>query len=538
MQRYTEIPSSATLSESLPLILNNDKTAISCSAGTAFPTVNLQQGMLCFRTDQNKLYILVNAMEPVVWRVAHDCNGDARNLDGGDGNAIDYDKQNLNDWDNMPTGFYEGSNMLNSPSGDTAWRVIQIRQGNSDGYSTQLAFGKTTGKMFTRFQSGGMWSDWQEVYTGTGGTVTGMNADKVDGYDAGNDSGNIPVSNGKLNVNLNADKLDGLDAGNDSGKIPISNGTVNAGLNADQVDGRHAGNESGNVPISNGSLNKNLNAEMVGGVKIDQLVRKNNSGAIDGSLQNLIATNATITNLNVSNFNSRSYSGSTQAARTISGAFTANAYDYDSSSGSGNITSTTVSFHTYTGVGSGSYNLYNAIQRLIQASHTHKTERKKTSSNCNCRCNCDCDCDSDTGCFVSGKLLTSKGEIEVSKIQIGAKIWGADERWHKVVAVAKNEIGNRRVYKMPKGGVVTEDHVIYSGDVAYTPNIDCCRKTCMEVLYGDEAHGVYPVPYDVMGIDGAKLENISPHEKTYSPICEDFCIGYLNGERVLIARKI
>ncbi len=51
MQNYTEIPSSTTLSDSLSQILNNDKTALSLSSGTSFPTVNLQQGMPCFRTD-------------------------------------------------------------------------------------------------------------------------------------------------------------------------------------------------------------------------------------------------------------------------------------------------------------------------------------------------------------------------------------------------------------------------------------------------------------------------------------------------------
>ena len=58
MQSYTEIPSSATLQESRGLLLNNDKTIMSCNSGTAFPTTNLQVGMLCFRTDQNKLYEL------------------------------------------------------------------------------------------------------------------------------------------------------------------------------------------------------------------------------------------------------------------------------------------------------------------------------------------------------------------------------------------------------------------------------------------------------------------------------------------------
>ena len=58
MQKYTEIDENKTLRESRELLLNNDKTAISCNAGTAFPTINLQPGMLCFRTDEQKLYQL------------------------------------------------------------------------------------------------------------------------------------------------------------------------------------------------------------------------------------------------------------------------------------------------------------------------------------------------------------------------------------------------------------------------------------------------------------------------------------------------
>ena len=58
MQKYTEIEESKTLRESRELLLNNDKTAISCSSGSAFPTINLQPGMLCFRTDEQKLYQL------------------------------------------------------------------------------------------------------------------------------------------------------------------------------------------------------------------------------------------------------------------------------------------------------------------------------------------------------------------------------------------------------------------------------------------------------------------------------------------------
>jgi hypothetical protein len=46
------------------------------------------------------------------------------------------------------------------------------------------------------------------VKTGTA-VVPNLNADFVDGYHAGNNSGQVPVSNGTVNTNLNADLLDG-----------------------------------------------------------------------------------------------------------------------------------------------------------------------------------------------------------------------------------------------------------------------------------------------------------------------------------------
>lgn len=71
MQNFTDIPSSRTLSDSLAEILNNDKTAISCNSGTTFPTTNLQIGMLCYRSDQLKLYQLIGT-NPDSWRFIMD----------------------------------------------------------------------------------------------------------------------------------------------------------------------------------------------------------------------------------------------------------------------------------------------------------------------------------------------------------------------------------------------------------------------------------------------------------------------------------
>lgn len=73
MQKYTEIDENKTLRESRELLLNNDKTAISCNSGPAFPTINLQPGMLCFRTDEQKLYQL-NA-DGATWVELFDLSG-------------------------------------------------------------------------------------------------------------------------------------------------------------------------------------------------------------------------------------------------------------------------------------------------------------------------------------------------------------------------------------------------------------------------------------------------------------------------------
>lgn len=275
MQKYTEIPASTTLADSLPLILQNDKTVISCHSGTSFPIVQIWEGMLCYRTDEKKLYQLHDPTATGVnmWHCIADLSGDARLLDGGAGNTINYDKKDLNSWKDMPTGFYQGSNMLHAPSGDTMWRVIQIRQGDSDGYASQLAFSVNTDRMMFRKQLGGVWSNWLYLWTGEAKkVVTNLNADMVDGKEPGNASGNIPLNNKTLNVNLNADLVDGYNVGNDASQVPVSNTTVCASLNADMVDGHHAGNEANNVALSNGTKCTNLNADMVDGYHVDGIV--------------------------------------------------------------------------------------------------------------------------------------------------------------------------------------------------------------------------------------------------------------------------
>jgi hypothetical protein len=99
------------------------------------------------------------------------------------------------------------------------------------------------------------------------GTSSGLDSDLTDGYHAsltatvstlatrdsnadltcrrfisGLVTGTSPLSvmSTTINTNLNSDLLDGYHAGNSTGQVPVSNTTLNTDLNADLLDGRHA----------------------------------------------------------------------------------------------------------------------------------------------------------------------------------------------------------------------------------------------------------------------------------------------------------
>lgn len=166
----------------------------------------------------------------------------------------------------------------------------------------------------------------------------------------------------------------------------------------------------------------------------------------------------------------------------------------------------------------------------------------------NCTCDTDidtcdvdrdqCDSDTDGGCFVSGLLLTARGLVEVFDVVVDDLIWGTDEKWHKVIGVAKNVVGGRKIYTLDGGGVVTSDHIIYQGDCAYVPSMNAWGKSVGTLIEAENGIvGIYASPTPIE-IDGAILHEASPNTKTYTPICEGASfIGYLNGNRVLIASQ-
>lgn len=66
MQNFFNIPPETFLQDSILPLMENFFTIMSNHSGTTFPTVNTYVGMLCMRTDENKLYQLIaDTVEPV-----------------------------------------------------------------------------------------------------------------------------------------------------------------------------------------------------------------------------------------------------------------------------------------------------------------------------------------------------------------------------------------------------------------------------------------------------------------------------------------
>lgn len=176
MQNFTDIPSSRTLSDSLIEILNNDKTAISCNSGTTFPTTNLQIGMLCYRTDQLKLYQLIGT-NPDNWRFIMDL-----------ASGID-------------TQFAAKLNAASYTAADVLAKLLTV-----DGAGTGLDADLLDGQHASAFAS----STHNHNATYLGITAKAADADKLDGYDSTafvrsvNGAGPDAAGNATVNIDLSS----------------------------------------------------------------------------------------------------------------------------------------------------------------------------------------------------------------------------------------------------------------------------------------------------------------------------------------------
>src|SRR5574343_755529 len=176
MQNFTDIPSSRTLSNSLLEILNNDKTALSCNSGTTFPTTNLLIGMLCYRTDQLKLYQLIGT-NPDNWRFIMDL-----------ASGID-------------TQFAAKLNAASYTAADVLAKLLTV-----DGAGTGLDADLLDGQHASAFASST--HNHNAAYLGI--TAKAADADKLDGYDSTafvrsvNGVGPDAAGNATVNIDLSS----------------------------------------------------------------------------------------------------------------------------------------------------------------------------------------------------------------------------------------------------------------------------------------------------------------------------------------------
>jgi len=110
---------------------------------------------------------------------------------------------------------------------------------------------------------------------------------------------------------------------------------------------------------------------------------------------------------------------------------------------------------------------------------------------CNCNCNC-CNCGDDTGCFIRATLYTKDGYKRVEDIRVGDVLLGNDGE-HRVLAIAKNIIGESRFAIRPKRDeetVLTNDHVINIDDVPVSYDFNSLRLN-LATIESDGVTGTY-----------------------------------------------
>lgn len=204
MQSFYSIASTDTLTNSRQFLLNNDKTIMSQSSGTAFPTSELQIGMPCHRTDTNTIWVLKD-LTPT-WIKTEDLTKTYTNQEYVDTNKLDK-------------------------TGGTLTGALNINYANA---SMEIGQQGTLNSPFIDFHSSANSIDYDARIIASGGSST--------------------VGTGTLNVVANALQLNG------SNVVTASMYGTGKGIDADKIDGYHAGtgasqvlvlDSSGKVPVAN-----------------------------------------------------------------------------------------------------------------------------------------------------------------------------------------------------------------------------------------------------------------------------------------------
>ena len=109
----------------------------------------------------------------------------------------------MTDWSN-PSVTQSHSNELDSTKGRDESNARMDYSTDSNIPDRTVRFNRTQGRFEEYDTSAGTWGELRAKYS--------INVDQLDGRNAGNAAGNIPINNGSLNNDLNADQVDGQDA--------------------------------------------------------------------------------------------------------------------------------------------------------------------------------------------------------------------------------------------------------------------------------------------------------------------------------------
>jgi hypothetical protein len=405
MQNFTDIPSSRSLSDSLIEILNNDKTGISCNSGTTFPTTNQQVGMLCYRTDQLKLYLLIGT-NPDNWRLIMDL-----------ASGID-------------TQFAAKLNSASYTAADVLAKLLTV-----DGASTGLDADLLDGQHASAFAS----STHNHNTTYLGISAKAADADKLDGYDSSafvrsvNGAGPDAAGNATVNIDLSSrvaktgDTMTGNLVMSNNASIRSSRPGDNArDTGFKMADGQDLGemnrsnqyyddrasNCNGYVP--NGNCNGNAQWTPPNGnwwewyASIGRGAWENN-GAFDGA------------------------GGSTYSYNAVSVDFNYDAYYLSADEiGGGEYR------RNYRNCNCGAFNC---------------------RTNCNCNCNCACSTDS---CFLPETMvrMADGSLMQIADIQINDVVMAFGNIKSRVKALWRPNLGDRTLWDIGGHVTTTEDHLL------------------------------------------------------------------------------
>lgn len=137
-QDYYAYNANHIVKEAMPLLYNFIKAIASGFSGTAFPTQGMEAGMLCYRTDQEKLYQL-KAL-PSTWALVADLNRDITHASTADTATNATSAENADTVDDKHATDVAGQIALKDSSNDLNCRLVRQNYQDQSNISGGMVF--------------------------------------------------------------------------------------------------------------------------------------------------------------------------------------------------------------------------------------------------------------------------------------------------------------------------------------------------------------------------------------------------------------